>query len=105
MKDKRLVIGLVGTVYFYIDMMVGYAYWLTIHKINQLIGVYTYHYSAPAPFVNILIYRGQINLFEKIPEFSMILFRQALQESVISFLFTITAVLAMFGVQIWRESR
>lgn len=94
-KNTRGILGLIFMVYFYIDMMVGYAHWLTTQKINQLIGEYTYHHSAPAPLVNILLHNFQISIFEEIPQFSMGLFYQALVESVIFSVvfFSLTSVL------------
>ena len=92
-------------IYFYIDMMVGYAYWLTIGKINEIIGTYTYHYMTPAPFVNIILYRSQIDLFKTIPEFSMMLFHQALRESVVCMLLFFGVTLVMFNTLSQGDSK
>jgi len=104
MRDKRVVLRFIFTVYFCVDMMVGYAYWLTIQKVNQIIGVYTHHYSAPMPLVNIILYRPQIDLFKTIPEFSMALFYQALMESVFSLLLFFAITFVMFGVLARRDT-
>ncbi len=102
-KNRRGVLAIVFMVYFCIDMIVGYAYWLTIQKINQLIGVYTYHFSAPAPLVNILLYRSQIDLFRTIPQFSMALFQQSLVESVVSLLLFLAVLSTVFSVLARRK--
>ncbi len=95
MKVRGGILRLVFAIYFYIDMMVGYAHWLTTQKINQVIGEYTYHHSAPAPLVNILLHNFQISIFKEIPQFSIELFYQALVESVMFSVvfFSLTSVL------------
>ena len=98
MSIKKVILSVVCLIYFYIDMMVGYAYWLTIMKVNEVIGTYTYHYAAPAPFINIIMYRGQIALFKTIPEFTMALFYQALRESVVCMLLFFGVALVVFYV-------